>query len=239
MPEREADPGAPRGTPEIIVALDVPTEAEARSLVDRLPSDAWLKVGLELFTAAGPSAVERLTSAGRHVFLDLKLHDIPNTVAGAVRAAAGLGVRLLTVHAAGGEAMLAAAASAAESGLRLLGITILTSLDDAGLSSVMGPDASVEEAVGRLAGLARESGLDGVVASVAECRAIKLSCGEGFLVATPGIRAEGGDAHDQRRTSTPSVAKAAGADFLIVGRMVTGAPDPAAALASVRAAVAP
>lgn len=226
--------------PEVIVALDYPDSNAAFALVDRLPRDTWVKVGLELFTRAGPPVVERLVGAGRHVFLDLKLHDIPNTVAGAVRSASQLGVELLTVHASGGEAMLRAAAGAAagvESGrhpLRLLAITVLTSLDDVALAAVMGPGAGVEETAGRLAGLARESGIDGAVCSVAEAHAIRVACGEDFLVVTPGIRLVGESAHDQRRVATPAVARAAGADYLVVGRSITAAEDPAAALARIR-----
>ncbi|MDT8436502.1 MAG: orotidine-5'-phosphate decarboxylase, partial [Gemmatimonadota bacterium] len=156
-----------------------------------------------------------------------------------------LGAELLTVHASGGEAMLrAAAAAAAEAGAssagrtpRLLAVTVLTSLDDAGLAAVAGPGARVEETVGRLAGLARETGIDGAVSSVNECRAIKLACGEEFLVVTPGIRLAGQGAQDQKRVATPAVARAAGADFLVVGRTITAADDPAAALAAVRAAL--
>jgi len=156
--------------PEVIVALDYADPEQAFALVDRLPEGTWYKVGLELFTRAGPPVVRRLVDDGRHVFLDLKLHDIPNTVAGAARAAAAMGVRLLTLHASGGEAMLRAAVDAVAgenkaSGTetRLLAISVLTSLDDAALSSVMGEAASVEQTVGRLSGLARESGIDGVV----------------------------------------------------------------------------
>ena len=227
--------------PEIIVALDYPDPEPAFDLVRRLPAGTWYKVGLELFTRAGPPVVRRLVEEGRHVFLDLKLHDIPNTVAGATRAAAAMGVRLLTLHASGGEAMLRAAALAVgveneRSGTdtRLLAITVLTSLDDASLASVMGEGAEVERAVGRLAGLARESGIDGVVSSVAECRAVKLACGSGFLVVTPGIRLAGEGTQDQKRVATPAVAKAAGADFLVVGRSITQAEDPAAALERIR-----
>ena len=227
--------------PDVIVALDFPDPETAWELVERLPVDTWYKVGLELFTRAGPPVVERLVGEGRNVFLDLKLHDIPNTVAGAVRSASRLGARLLTVHAAGGEAMLRAAAhAAAESAgdggsaepsdrLRLLAITVLTSLDDAALSAVIGPGASVEETAGRLAGLARESGIDGAVSSVNECRAIKLACGAEFLVVTPGIRLAGQGTQDQLRVATPSTARAAGADYLVIGRPITGAEDPAAA----------
>jgi len=230
--------------PEVIVALDVSNPEDAWNLVTRLPENTWFKVGLELFTRAGPTVVERLVGEGRHVFLDLKLHDIPNTVAGAVRSVGCLGARLLTVHGAGGEAMLRAAAeSAAEANsasgadLRLLAITVLTSLDDAALASVMGPQARVEETAGRLAGLARESGIDGAVCSVNEARAIKMSCGAEFLVVTPGIRLAGESVDDQRRVATPDVARAAGADFLVVGRTITRAEDPARALGAIRQAI--
>lgn len=235
--------------PDVIVALDFPDPETAWDLVKRLPVDTWYKVGLELFTRAGPPVVERLVGEGRNVFLDLKLHDIPNTVSGAVRSASRLGARLLTVHAAGGESMLRAAAEAAvesngsggsgdsKDRLRLLAITVLTSLDDAALSAVIGPGASVEETVGRLAGLARESGIDGAVSSVNECRAIKLACGAEFLVVTPGIRLAGQGTQDQQRVATPATARAAGADYLVVGRTITRATDPVAALARVRAAL--
>jgi orotidine-5'-phosphate decarboxylase len=229
--------------PEVIVALDYPEPAAAFALLERLPRDLWVKVGLELFTRAGPPVVERLVAEGRRVFLDLKLHDIPNTVAGAVRSASRLGAELLTVHAAGGEAMLRAAAAAArdaraERPLRLLAITVLTSLDDAALAAVMGAGARVEDAAGRLAGLACESAIDGAVCSVAEARAIRVACGEDFLVVTPGIRLAGQSVDDQRRVATPAVARAAGADYLVVGRSITAAEDPAAALARIRAEVA-
>ena len=228
---------APTGRPEVIVALDYPDPAQAFDLVGRLPVGTWYKVGLELFTRGGPPIVERLVEEGRHVFLDLKLHDIPNTVAGAVRAAADLRVRLLTLHAAGGEAMLRAAASAAAErnaitggDTRLLAITVLTSLDDASLRAAMGDGAAVGDTVGRLAGLARRTGVDGVVSSVGECGAVKAGCGRDFLVATPGIRLAGDAAQDQARVATPAAAREAGADFLVVGRSITQAADPAAAL---------
>lgn len=233
-----------RSVPEVIVALDYPDTESAFELVGRLPEGTWYKVGLELFTRGGPPVVRRLVEEGRHVFLDLKLHDIPNTVAGATRAAAAMGVRLLTLHASGGEAMLRAASDAVrEENLlsggdtRLLAITVLTSLDDASLSAVMGEGSGVEQAVGRLAGLARESGVDGVVSSVGECRAVKLACGPEFLVVTPGIRLSGEGAQDQKRVATPAVAKSAGADFLVVGRSITRADDPAAVLERIRAEV--
>jgi orotidine-5'-phosphate decarboxylase len=231
--------------PEVIVALDYPDADSAWALTERLPTDTWFKVGLELFTAVGPSIVERLVTEGRQVFLDLKLHDIPNTVAGAVSSAGRLGVRLLTIHGSGGEDMLRAASSAAQnanavsgSDLRLLAITVLTSLDDEGLRTVMGPQAHVEETAGRLAGLARQAGVDGAVCSVNEARAVKIACGPEFLVVTPGIRLAGQSVDDQRRVATPDVACAAGADFLVVGRAITQADDPAAALATVRQLIA-
>lgn len=231
--------------PDVIVALDYADPEAAWNLVALLPENTWFKVGLELFTRTGPPVVERLVGEGRQVFLDLKLHDIPNTVAGAVRAAGRFGVRLLTVHGAGGEAMLRAAADAAgasnsatDNDLRLLAITVLTSLDDAALASVMGPQARVEETAGRLAGLARESGIDGAVCSVNEARAVKMSCGSEFLVVTPGIRLAGESVDDQRRVATPEVARAAGADFLVVGRTITRAENPARALEAIRRAVA-
>lgn len=233
-----------RPPPEVIVALDYADPADAFVLVARLPGGTWYKVGLELFTRAGPPVVERLVRDGRRVFLDLKLHDIPNTVAGAVRSASRLGAELLTVHGAGGDAMLrAAAAAAGESNaasggaLRLLAITVLTSLDDDGLAMIAGPGASVAETAGRLTELARAAGIDGAVCSVEEASAVRALGGEGFLVVTPGIRLPGQAAHDQRRVATPERARAASADYLVVGRSITAAEDPAAALADIRRAV--
>jgi len=228
---------------EVIIALDYPDTKSAWHMVERLPEGQWFKVGLELFTVAGPNFVRRLEDTGHPVFLDLKVHDIPHTAAGAATTAARLGARLMTVHAAGGGAMIRAAADAAnaESGgrLKIVAVTVLTSLDDESLEAVMGEGARVADAVGRLAGLAREAGADGVVASVQECAAIKADCGEGFLVVTPGIRLPGDAAHDQRRVATPAVAEAAGADYIVVGRSITSAPVPAEALARVRAELAP
>jgi len=235
--------------PEVVVALDVPDAAAALELAARFPAGTWVKVGLELFAAEGPAVVRRLAERDHPVFLDLKVHDIPNTAAGAVRSAARSGAGLLTVHASGGRAMLEAAAGAAREtapgsgsggrGLRLLAVTVLTSLDDAALAEVMGEGASAEAAVGRLAALAAGAGIDGAVASVQECRAVKAVCGDDFLVATPGIRLAGGDVHDQKRVATPGEARAAGSDFLVVGRAVRAADDPAAALERVRREAAP
>jgi len=226
--------------PEVVVALDVPGADAARRLLERLPAGTWCKIGLELFVRAGPRLVDEVAAAGHPIFLDLKLHDIPNTVRGAVAAAADLGVRLLTVHAVGGEAMLAAAAASAAATAgrerpRILAVTVLTSLDRAALERTGAAAGSVQEQVQRLARLAAEGGADGVVASVAECRALKRARGADFLVVTPGIRLTGDAADDQKRIATPAEASAAGSDFLVVGRSITRAADPAEALARVRA----
>jgi len=217
---------------ELVVALDLPDSRRALDVVDRLGEESsFYKVGLELFTAEGPAIVRELRDRGKRVFLDLKLHDIPNTVAGAVKAAAQLGVDLLTVHTGGGPAMLSAAAAAAgTSGPRLLGVTLLTSLSVAEVEAAWGrPLTSMRDEVIRLAELAVECGLPGVVASPLEAEAIRRRMGESVLIVTPGIRLPGGEAHDQARMSTPAGAVEAGADILVVGRAVTAAPDPAEA----------
>lgn len=231
------------GPAEVVVALDYPGPDPAREMADRLPAGTWCKVGLELFAAAGPGFVEELAADGHPVFLDLKLHDIPNTVEGAVRSAVRTGARMLTVHASGGREMTAAAAEAAREAapdgapVEILAVTVLTSLDGAGLEEVMGEGAGVEASVLRLARLAREGGADGVVSSVGECRRLKEELGRGFRVATPGIRLPGDSAHDQQRVATPADAARAGSDYLVVGRSITQADDPAAALERVRAGV--
>lgn len=226
---------APKPRGRLIVALDVPTRDEARALVDRLAGRVGLfKIGSQLFTAAGPDVVREIVGRGEKVFLDLKYHDIPNTVAGAVESAARLGVSLLTVHGLGGRAMLEAAARAlpAAAGMRVLAITVLTSQDEAGLHEV-GVAGPLADSVRRLARLAREAGLDGVVASPQEVGLVREACGRDFLVVTPGIRAGGARAGDQARLATPGAALAAGADYLVVGRPITQAPDPAAAVAAI------
>jgi orotidine-5'-phosphate decarboxylase len=226
-----------------IVALDVATSAEALALVQRLGDRCrFYKVGSELFTAAGPSVVRELLEEGAEVFLDLKFHDIPNTVAGAVRSAAGLGVRLLTVHAAGGFAMLRAAqeaASSANSECRLLAVTVLTSFDAATLAATWGRDeVDTEREVVRLAGDAAEAGLHGIVCSGAEARAVRAAYGDRLALLVPGIRLAGGSSHDQRRVMTPAAAQQAGARYLILGRAVTAAADPRRAMATVLAELA-
>ena len=220
---------------QVIVALDTPSAGEALSLVDRIgdPGDFY-KVGLELYTRSGPAVVEKLISREKRVFLDLKLFDIPNTVAGAVRAASDLGVDLLTVHGAGGPTMLEAAGEAASSGLRLLAVTVLTSLTPDEMATVWDREIrSVREEVGRLAELARDSGIDGVVASALEASWIRSQLGDKTVIVTPGIRPAGADRGDQERVATPAEAVRAGADYLVVGRPVTQAEDPATALAAV------
>lgn len=217
---------------EPILALDVPGAAEALALADRLPRADFVKVGLQLYTVAGPEVVRELRARGRRVFLDLKLHDIPNTVAGAVASASTLGVDLLTVHAGGGRAMLRAAAeaAAASSSLRLLGVTVLTSLSAAQLAEAWGRDALlVQEEVVRLAELARDSGIDGVVASVGEVAALRDALGHDLRILTPGIRLAGDAAGDQARVATPADAARLGSDYIVIGRTVTAAADPVAA----------
>lgn len=216
-----------------ILALDVPDASAAFALLDRLPAADFVKVGLQLYTAEGPEIVRELRRRGRRVFLDLKLHDIPNTVAGAVRSAAALDVQLLTVHAVGGAAMLKAAATAADEasdGLRLLAVTVLTSLTGAELEGVWGRSVvDVETEVIRLATLARDSGIPGVVASVKETSRIRSAFGADLRILTPGIRLPGDAVGDQARVATPADAVRLGSDYLVIGRTVTAAADPLAA----------
>ena len=226
----------------LIVALDMPALPEAEALVERLAGVvSHFKVGSPLFTAAGPAAVEMVHRRGGRVFLDLKYHDIPVAVAGAVRSAARLGVGLLTVHASGGTAMLRAAAEAAAAAgrdrPRILAVTVLTSLDRATLQRELGVPVAVEGHAVHLAGLARGVGCDGVVASPHEAGRLRAILGRDALIVTPGIRPAGGGGDDQVRTATPAAACRAGADYLVVGRPVTGAPDPAAAAAAILAEI--
>lgn len=219
----------------ILIALDTPTAAEAAGLADSLRGAVGgFKIGHQLFTAAGPEFVRTLVASGDRVFLDLKYHDIPNTVAGAVQSAASLGVWMVNVHASGGAAMLQAARAAADrehqtSGRRplLIAVTVLTSLDGAALASV-GVDRTPLHQATALAELARDNGCDGVVASPQETAAIRRACGPDFIIVTPGIRggaaAKAGD--DQVRTMAPADAIRAGSSYLVVGRPITGAPDP-------------
>lgn len=222
-----------KSEPSLIVALDTDSQSAALALADRLePSLCRLKVGNELFTRAGPAVAEALQARGFQVFLDLKFHDIPNTVAGACRAAADLGIWMLNVHALGGARMMAAAAEAVagfRDRPRLVAVTVLTSHDAADLNAMGLPSEPGRLALD-LAGLARESGMDGVVCSAREAPAMRDRLGREWLLVTPGIRPAGATADDQRRTMTPAEAVAAGSDYLVIGRPITNADDPTAAL---------
>ncbi|MGH7331501.1 MAG: orotidine-5'-phosphate decarboxylase [Candidatus Rokuibacteriota bacterium] len=227
----------PASSDRLLVALDVETLAEAEAWLDRLQGVVHgCKVGSQLFTAAGPGAVEAALKRGFRVFLDLKFHDIPNTVAGAVREATRLGVFMLNVHASGGRAMMRAAADAAAKASvdfavarpLCLGVTVLTSLDRRSLQTEVGIASSVSGHVLHLATLSREAGLDGSVASPEESRVLRAAIGRHWIIVTPGIRPVG-PSDDQKRTATAAEARAAGADYVVVGRPITAAPDPVAA----------
>jgi orotidine-5'-phosphate decarboxylase len=229
----------------LIAALDVEDRARADALVERLDGAAdWLKIGLELFVATGPDIVRDYAASGRRVMLDLKLHDIPATVERAVAQAARLGAGLLTIHAGGGRAMIAAAARAARGGaegpagrLRILAVTVLTSMDERDLTEV-GASGPVADLVVRRAKLAAEAGADGVVASPHEAALLRAALPDGFLVVTPGVRAAGQEAGDQKRVLSAGQARAAGADLVVVGRPIRDADDPAAAARAIAAELA-
>jgi orotidine-5'-phosphate decarboxylase len=226
--------------PRVIVALDYAEAEAARALVGRLaPSQCRLKVGLELFTASGPALVAELADMGFDVFLDLKFHDIPNTVARACERAARLGVWMMNVHALGGPAMLRAARDVVERSAHrplLVGVTLLTSHSRHELGQ-LGLTDDVDAEVERLAALAHEAGLDGVVCSAQEAPRLRTTFGVGFCLVTPGIRPSGVAAQDQSRVMTPHAAIQNGSDFLVVGRPVTQAADPAAALMAINAEI--
>ena len=220
----------------LIVALDVPNAAAASSLVDQLEGTCrWFKIGLELFVAAGPAVVEPLVARGCSIFLDLKLHDIPNTVAGAVRTASALGVRMLTLHAGGGPAMLAAARNALE-GIanppELLAVTVLTSMDSTQVRAV-GLERTPAEQVELLARMGMEAGIKGFVCSPQEVSALRGLTGPGGVLVIPGIRPAGSSTGDQKRVATPAETLRRGASYLVVGRPITQAEDPAAAAESI------
>ena len=215
----------------LIVALDVSSAAAAQKIVAAVGDSAsCYKVGMQLYTAEGPRVVRDLVASGRRVFLDLKYHDIPNTVAAAVCQAAGLGVSMLTIHASGGGKMMRAATEAARTGnaaLMVLGVTVLTSLDDNDLDK-MGVHGRVQDQVLRLAALALADGCHGVVASAQEASALRNELEGDFAIVTPGVRPAGAEPDDQARVVTPAEAIAAGATHIVVGRPITGAADPAA-----------
>jgi orotidine-5'-phosphate decarboxylase len=235
----------PRG--RLIVALDVPALEQAATLLDRLEDlvGTW-KVGSQLFTAAGPAAVELVRKRGGRVFLDLKFHDIPRTVAAAVREAVRLGAFMLNVHASGGSPMLRAAAEAAGEAAReagvprplCLAVTVLTSLDRHLLQRELNVPLAVEGQVLHLAGLARAAGLDGSVSAPQEVRALRNALGREWVIVVPGVRPPGSAPQDQARVATPEAALRAGADYVVVGRPITAAPDPRAAAAAILEAIA-
>lgn len=224
------------GYPRIIVSLDFPIQEQALDIVDKLDSsNCRLKVGKELFTSTGPAIVEKLIDKGFDVFLDLKFHDIPNTVARACSAAASLGVWMINVHASGGRQMLAAAREAIDKHQHkplLTAVTVLTSLDDNDLKTI-GISNTVNEQVFTLARLARQEGIDGVVCSAQEVAQLKKEFGENFCLVTPGIRPSGTASDDQSRIMTPAQAIAAGSHYLVIGRPVTRSPDPLATLKAI------
>ncbi len=229
MTDRQSNP--------VYCALDTADPARAAALAGAVaPWVGGFKIGLEAFYAMGGDGYRMIAKAGLPIFLDLKLHDIPNTVAGAVRALAPLRPGIINVHAAGGAAMMRAAAEAAgESGAarpKIIAVTVLTSLDGDDLVSTGIAGGAASQAL-RLAGLARDAGLDGVVCAASEVAAIKARCGADFITIVPGIRPAGASAEDQKRTMTPADALAAGADILVIGRPITGAPDPGEAAAAI------
>jgi orotidine-5'-phosphate decarboxylase len=234
-----------RASPRIIVALDFPDAASALALADRLdPGACAVKIGKELFTSAGPDVVLACVKRGFRVFLDLKFHDIPNTVAQACAAATRLGVWMLNVHASGGAAMLAAAREGVERAAGetrrpaplLIAVTVLTSLSEADLAAI-GVSGPAERQALRLAKLAQSKGLAGVVCSPPEAATLRAACGPDFKLVTPGIRLGGAKSDDQTRIATPESAIRDGADYLVIGRPITQASDPRAALATIRASI--
>ncbi|HMT92666.1 orotidine-5'-phosphate decarboxylase [uncultured Thiothrix sp.] len=223
-------------TNRLIIALDFPAAEPAISLVKQLsPNDCKLKVGFELFVAAGPNFVRQLVTQGFDVFLDLKFHDIPNTVAAACKSAADLGVWMVNVHAAGGDQMMLAARDALagfQQPPKLIAVTVLTSMDKAQLEKINIIQSPVEQ-VSHLAVLTKQCGLDGIVCSAQEAPILKQACGSDFLLVTPGIRPLGSQQDDQSRVVTPLAARQLGIDYVVVGRPITRAKDPLAIIAAI------
>ncbi len=229
LPESLATPASSGMRDRLIVALDVGNASAAQVLVQRIGEAAGIyKVGLQLFAAEGPGIVRDLVHSGRRVFLDLKLHDIPNTVSHAVKAAVQMGAHMITVHATGGSAMLRAAADAAGEGVTVLAVTVLTSLTDEDLHDT-GISGRVRDQAVRMAALAQNAGCKGIVTSPLEASALRKALGENFTIVTPGVRPAGSDRNDQSRTATPAEALESGASHIVVGRPVTHAADPAQA----------
>ncbi|NJK73751.1 MAG: orotidine-5'-phosphate decarboxylase [Richelia sp. CSU_2_1] len=225
----------------IIVALDVASQEEAIALIDKLPQVSFWKVGLELFVSSGPGILEVLKEREKRIFLDLKFHDIPNTVAGACRAAVKYNVDLLTIHATCGKDALQAARSALETGAesvgqsspKLIAITLLTSLNSRQLAFELKVPLELPEYALQMALLAKETGLAGAVCSPQEVEQLRMTCGDDFLLVCPGVRPKWADGGDQKRSMTPAAAVKAGADYLVIGRPITAAGDPAAAFARI------
>lgn len=215
---------------KIIVALDVPTGKAALRVIEQvMPDISFFKIGPQLYTAAGPEVVRAIRATGAKVFLDLKLHDIPNTVAGAVEAASELGVQMLTIHLSGGRAMVDAAVRSRREGVMILGVTVLTSTDDEELNET-GIPGKVESHVLRLAGIGAAAGVDGLVASPREVKRLREQLGGRMKLVVPGVRPLWAEAGDQTRVMTPRETIAAGADYLVVGRPITAQADPRAAV---------
>ena len=220
--------------PEIIIAMDLPNKEAVDNFVDKFPAteSLFLKVGMELYYKEGPAIVAYLKSKGHRIFLDLKMHDIPNTVKSAMRNIASLGIDLTNVHAAGGKKMMEAAVEGlikgSPNGKRplIIAVTQLTSTSTAMMNQEQGIPGEVADSALRYAKIAREAGLDGVVCSVHEARSIHETCGDDFIALTPGIRLEGNDAHDQSRIATPAFAKEEGSTYIVIGRSITLAEDP-------------
>lgn len=211
---------------KIIVALDLGSEEEVKRALQTLPAVRFVKVGMELFYSTGPSLVYFLKDRGLKVFLDLKVHDIPNTASGAMRSLSKLGCDLLNLHCAGGLEMMQRARDAICEGTKLIGVTQLTSTNQHILNDQLGILGTVEESVLKYAKLAKQAGLDGVVCSPLEVTALKQVCGTEFLAVTPGVRPQGSGTQDQKRTMTPSEAIRAGSDYLVIGRPILASPDP-------------
>ena len=215
------------------MALDVPTRKAALELVGQLREQiSFFKVGLQLYTATGPSVVRAILTTGAKVFLDLKLHDIPNTVARAVESAAKLGVHMLTIHLSGGSEMVRAAVAARRDNVSILGVTVLTSATDKTLSEI-GIADKIDNQVLRLAALGVAAGIDGLVASPHETKILRGACGDKIKIVTPGVRPKGSEAGDQKRFMTPREAIVSGADYVVIGRPITAAADPGKAAAKI------
>jgi orotidine-5'-phosphate decarboxylase len=218
---------------KIIVALDVPSKSDALQLVNQLRDQvSFFKVGLQLYTASGPAIIREIIAAGAKVFLDLKLHDIPNTVGRGVESAASLGVHMLTIHLSGGGDMIRAAVAARGNDMSILGVTVLTSATEETLSEI-GIADKIDNQVLRLAGLGVAAGIDGLVASPQETKALRAACGDKIKIVTPGVRPRWSSADDQKRVMTPRQALAAGADYLVIGRPITAHENPAEAVAKI------